>query len=190
MGHDNRAGDMSQTDIFSVLEQGLTQAGSSQTPGETHGTLTGMLCIDNDASAARAVTDSESDMLATALDALREMTLEGLFDPDLSFRPLLPHDDVDLDTRVRALARWCAGFLYGLSCDGRFDPASLSAEVQEVVGDLTELSKADLTTEDSEAESAEADYSELVEYTRVAVQMVFLEHQPKREGPVTRETLH
>lgn len=181
---------MSQTDIFRVLEQGLSQAGSAQTPGETHGTLTGMLCIDNEASAARAVTDNHSEMLSNALDALREMTLEGLFDPDLSFRPLLPNDDEPLEDRVRALARWCAGFLYGLSCDGRFEPANLSAEVQEVVADLTELSKADLTAEDSEAESAEADYAELVEYTRVAVQMIFLEHQPKREGPVTRETLH
>jgi len=181
---------MSQTDIFQVLDQGLTQAGSAQTPGETHGTLTGMLCIDNQASASRAVTDCQTESLTQALDALREMTLEGLFDPDLSFRPLLPNDEVELEDRVRALARWCAGFLYGLSCDGRFEPKSLSAEVQEVVGDLTELSKADLTAEDSEVESAEADYAELVEYTRVAVQMIFLEHQPKREGPVAQETLH
>lgn len=181
---------MSQTDIFSVLEHGLTEAGSAQTPGETHGTLTGMLCVDNEASGAGAVTDNHSEMLTQALDALREMTLEGLFDPDLSFRPLLPNDDMALDARVRALARWCAGFLYGLSSDGRLQPAQLSAEVQEVVADLTELSKADLTAEDSDTESAEADYAELVEYTRVGVQMIFLEHQPKHEGPVTQETLH
>lgn len=181
---------MSQTDIFSVLAHGLTEAGSAQTPGETHGTLTGMLCVDNEASAVGAVTDNHSDMLAQALDALREMTLEGLFDPDLSFRPLLPSDEAPLEDRVRALARWCAGFLYGLSCEGRFAPAQLSAEVQEVVADLTELSKADLTAEDSDSESAESDYAELVEYTRVGVQMIFLEHQPRREGPVARETLH
>ena len=45
---------MSQTDIFSVLQTGLTQAGSVQTPGETHGTLTGMLCINNEVSPAAA----------------------------------------------------------------------------------------------------------------------------------------
>ena len=181
---------MSQTDIFSVLQTGLTQAGSVQTPGETHGTLTGMLCINNEVSPAAAVDDVASEQLGQALDALREMTLEGLFDPDLSFRPLLPDDDtVDLDTRVAALARWCGGFLYGLSFFGDFNPAHLSAEVREVLNDLSELSKAELTAEE-DGDSAEGDYAELVEYVRVAVQMIFLECQPKRKGPQTRETLH
>ena len=181
---------MSQTNIFEALQHGLMQAKSVQTPGEVHGTLTGMLCIDNKARAARAVEDVESDMLDSALDALREMTLEGLFDPDLSFRPLLPDDDTaELETRVEALARWCGGFLYGLSFFGDFNPAHLSAEVREVLNDLTELSKAELTAEDDGA-SAENDYAELVEYVRVGVQMIFLECQPKREGPETRETLH
>ncbi|ROO25874.1 UPF0149 family protein [Salinisphaera orenii] len=182
---------MSQTDIFDALQHGLTEARSVQTPGEVHGTLTGMLCVDNKASPPRAVDDVEqSEMLDTALGALREMTLEGLFDPDLSFKPLLPDDDVALERRVQALARWCAGYLYGLSHDGTFDPEQLSAEVREVVRDLTQLSRAGLTAEDSDVESAEADYAELVEYVRVGVQMVFLELQPPREGPTERESLH
>lgn len=181
---------MSQSDIFNALEQGLEQAGSVQRPGETHGTLTGMLCIDNDQPPAAAVDDVEAENLATALNALREITLEGLFDPDLSFTPLLPDDDeTSLDRRVAALARWCAGFLFGLSYSGSFSPDQLSAEVREVVTDLTELSKAELTA-DEDAESAEADYAELVEYVRVGVQMIFLELRPQREGPQTQETLH
>lgn len=180
---------MSQSDIFMALEQGLEQAGSVQTPGETHGTLTGMLCIDNEQAPAAAVDDVEAESLTTALDALREITLEGLFDPDLSFTPLLPDDDTSLDRRVAALARWCAGFLFGLSYRGSFSPEQLSAEVREIVTDLTELSKAELTA-DEDDDGAEADYTELVEYVRVGVQMIFLELQPKREGPQTRETLH
>ncbi|WP_423823610.1 UPF0149 family protein [Salinisphaera sp. SPP-AMP-43] len=182
---------MSQSDIFMALEEGLKQAGSVQTPGETHGTLTGMLCIDNEHPPAAAVDDVETDNLNTALSALAEMTLEGLFDPDLSFKPLLPNDDTaSLETRVTALARWCAGFLFGLSYRGDFSPDQLSPEVREVAGDLIELSKAELTAEDAESENGEADYAELVEYVRVGVQMIFLELQPKREGPQTRETLH
>ncbi|RJS92378.1 UPF0149 family protein [Salinisphaera sp. Q1T1-3] len=180
---------MSQTDIFAALKTGLTQAGSVQTPGETHGTLTGMLCMDNEAAPAAAVDDVTAPSLTSALDALREITLEGLFDPDLSFRPLLPDDETPLETRVAALARWCGGFLYGLSFFGDFNPARLSAEIREVVSDLTELSKAELSA-DQDDESAETDYAELVEYVRVGVQMIFLECQPKREGPETRETLH
>ncbi|MES1932438.1 YecA family protein [Salinisphaera shabanensis T35B1] len=180
----------SQNNIFDALQVGLTQAESVQTPGEVHGTLTGMLCVDNEISGARAVEDVKNDKIDGALDALREMTLEGLFDPDLSFQPLLPADDVELERRVQALARWCAGFLYGLSADGTFDINNLSGEVGEVVNDLTELSRAGLTAEDADNESAEADYAELVEYVRVGVQMVFLELQPKREGPTRRESLH
>lgn len=181
---------MSQHNIFNALQHGLSQAESAQTPGETHGTLTGMLCIDNQARPARAVDDVETETLTVALDALRDMVLEGLFDPDLSFTPLLPEDETDLERRVTALARWCAGFLYGLSHDGLFDPAALSAEVGEVVQDLTQLSRAGLTAEDGDDETAEADYAELVEYVRVGVQMIFLELQPAREGPVSRERLH
>lgn len=181
---------MSQSDIFMALEHGLKQAGSVQTPGETHGTLTGMLCIDNDQPPAAAVDDAEADNLTTALDALREITLEGLFDPDLSFMPLLPDDDNSLDRRVSALARWCSGFLFGLSYRGRFDPGQLSDEVREIVTDLSELSKAELTADEADTENAEADYAELVEYVRVGVQMIFLELQPRRDGPETTETLH
>lgn len=181
---------MSQSDIYNALQHGLTQAKSVQTPGEVHGTLTGMLCVDNEADPSGALDDVQSEMLDQALAALREMTLEGLFDPDLSFTPLLPDDEAPLEQRVTALARWCASFLFGLSRAGALDMQRLSEEVREVVNDLTELSRAGLTAEDSEAETAEADYAELVEYVRVGVQMVFLELQPKREGPVARERLH
>lgn len=181
---------MSQDNIFEALQVGLTQAGSVQTPGEVHGTLTGMLCMDNAVSASRAVDDVEGDTLDAALNALREMTLEGLFDPDLSFKPLLPDDEVDLERRVQALARWCAGFLYGLSSSGEFRVDGLSEAVREVIDDLTELSRAGLTAEDADTESAEGDYAELVEYVRVGAQMVFLELQPERHGPKSRKSLH
>lgn len=181
---------MNQNQIFDAIKQGLTKAESVQTPSEAHGTLTGLLCIDNDTAGGHAVEDVDSEMLDSALDALREMTLNGLFDSELSFKPLLPDDEDSLDDRVQALARWCAGFLYGLSVTGQFEPKQLSDESQELVDDLTELSRADLTSEDDEAGTAEADYVELVEYVRVAVQTLFLELRSKGEGPETKRTLH
>lgn len=181
---------MDQNQIYNAIEHGLNQADSTQTPAEAHGTLTGLLCIDNDTPGGKAVEDVESEMLDSALDALREITLNGLFDPELSFTPLLPDDEVDLEQRVQALARWCAGFLYGLSATGQFNPDNLSQESRELVEDLTELSRANLTQEDDEAGTAEADYAELVEYVRVAAQTLFLEFRPKREGPESRRTLH
>src|SRR5699024_10455350 len=103
-------------------------------------------------------------------------------------------DESALETRVYALSRWCSGFLFGLASqagDGaEFDLSRLSGEASEVVKDLTELSRVGLTEEDSRGEAAEADYAELVEYTRVGVQMIFMELRPKRQGPETKERLH
>lgn len=185
---------MTTNTVYDALAHGLTQAGAVQNPADVHGTLTGMLSIDNEADALGALDDDASDALRQALPVLREMTLEGLFDPNMGFMPLLPDDEAALETRVQALARWCAGFLYGLGSQQgggeEFDLWRLSGEAREVLNDLSQLARAGLTAEDSDAESAEADYAELVEYVRVGVQMIFLELRPKREGPETRERLH
>lgn len=181
---------MSQADIFAALKLGLEQADSIQSPSEIHGTLTGMLSIDNNQRPSAAVEDAESEALIAALDALSELILDGLFDPNLSFEPLLPDDEQPLDVRVESLARWCSGYLFGLSYLGCFSPDKLSAEVREIISDLTELSRVELTAEEGHTEGGEEDYAELVEYLRVSVQMIFLELQPRREDPLTRETLH
>lgn len=184
---------MSPSTVYDALAQGLTRAGAIQNPADVHGTLTGMLCVNDNANPLAALDDEPDESIREALSALREMTLEGLFDSDLSFAPLLPDDEVALTARVHGLARWCSGFLYGLaSQQGEtedFDLSRLSPEAGEVIKDLTELSRVGLSDEDSD-ESAEVDYAELVEYVRVGVQMIFMELRPKREGPETRERLH
>lgn len=185
---------MTQSTVFDALKHGLEAAGAVQNPADVHGTLTGLLCVDNDADVTAALDDEATDTLQQALSALREMTLEGLFDPDLGFAPLLPDDEAGLETRVQALAGWCSGFLYGLASQqgeaDELDLSRLSAETREVVNDLSQLSRAGLTAEDSAGESAEGDYAELVEYVRVGVQMIFLELRPSRQGSETRERLH
>lgn len=185
---------MNPSTVYDALAQGLTRAGAIQNPADVHGTLTGMLCVNDKANPLAALDDEPDDALREALAALREMTLEGLFDADMGFAPLLPDDEVALATRVQALARWCAGFLYGLASqagDGEdFDLSRLTDEAGEVVRDLTELSRVGLTDEDSQGEAAEVDYAELVEYLRVGVQMIFMELRPQRTGSETRERLH
>src|SRR5699024_11782691 len=96
---------MTQSTVFAALQHGLDNAGALQNPADVHGTLTGLLCMNDAADAAAALDDEPNDALRQAMAALREMTLEGLFDPDLSFTPLLPDDEVTLATRVQALAR-------------------------------------------------------------------------------------
>lgn len=180
--------------VYDALAQGLTRSGAVQNPADVHGALTGMLCVNHKANPLAALDDDPDDALRAELAALREMTLEGLFDPDMGFAPVLPDDETGLEARVHALARWCSGFLYGLASQAgdadEFDLSRLTPEAGEVVNDLTELSRVGLTDEDHQGESAETDYMELVEYVRVGVQMIFMELRPKRQGPETREKLH
>lgn len=184
---------MSESDQYRALRHALEHSGSAQEPAEVHGTLCGMLCMHENAdpAAAVAVEGGRDAGLAEPLAALRELTLERLFDSEAGFMPILPGDDEDasLAERVRALARWCAGFVYGLASGGGLDLSCLSDEVREVVEDLTELSRAALTPDEAGTDAAERDYAELVEYVRVGAQLVFLELRPAR-GPGESERLH
>lgn len=181
---------MSESDQYRALRHALDNSGSVQEPAEVHGTLCGMLCVHENADPEAAVEAEQGTDLAEPMAALRELTLERLFDSDAGFAPILPGDeDASLAERVRALARWCAGFVYGLASQGELDMSRLSEEVREVVEDLTELSKATLTPEEAETDAAEHDYAELVEYVRVGAQLVFLELRPAR-GSGESERLH
>jgi hypothetical protein len=181
---------MSESDQYRALRHALERSGSAQEPAEVHGTLCGMLCMHENADPAAAVEGEREAGLSEPLAALRELTLERLFDSDAGFMPILPDDeDASLTERVRALARWCAGFVYGLASGGGLDLSQLSDEVSEVVEDLTELSKAVLMPDEAETEAAERDYAELVEYVRVGAQLVFLELRPAR-GSGESERLH
>lgn len=181
---------MSEADQYQALRHALKQVGSSQDPAEVHGTLCGMLCVRDDADPAAAVDAGLGAGMTEPLAALRELTLERFFDSDAGFAPILPgDDDASLETRVQALARWCGGFVYGLASQGELDMGLLSEEVREVVEDITELSKATLTPEESGTDAAERDYAELVEYVRVGAQLIFLELRPAR-GADERERLH
>ena len=181
---------MSEADQYRALRYALSQSGSVQDPAEVHGTLCGMLCMHENADPMAAVEAEPGAELDEPLAALRELTLESLFDSDAGFAPILPgDDDTPLLERVRALARWCAGFVYGLASRGELDFGRLSDEAREVIEDLTELSKATLTPDEENTEAAERDYAELVEYVRVGAQLIFLDLRPGRDAGES-ERLH
>jgi uncharacterized protein YgfB (UPF0149 family) len=97
----------------------------------------------------------------------------------MEFEPLLPDDEQPLNGRANALALWCTGFLYGLGTGQISNLDALAGDVGEIVRDFTEISRA--TGDDAEAdESNEQAYAELVEFIRVAAQVVFEELLPLR----------
>ncbi|MBV8975363.1 MAG: UPF0149 family protein, partial [Sinobacteraceae bacterium] len=78
--------------------------------------------------------------------------------------------------------QWCQGFLYGLGAGAITDATVLPGDVGEIVRDLTEISRAGVDAS-QEAESNEAAYTELVEFVRVGVQLLFEELAALRYPP-------
>ena len=167
------------------LDRCLVTAGSAVDASEAHGCLCGALCAQQGFPAiewAAEVLPDDAEEAAAApllevLSELRELTLAALTGDDLDFQPLLPADTDPLDERVRALASWCGGFLYGLGRSGT--PGELPGDLGEIVNDFSEISRATLAAGE-DGEEAERDYAELVEFVRASVQLTYEELAPHR----------
>ncbi len=176
------------------LSDVLAKAGFLADSSELHGGICGSLCAGG-IGASRAWI---SDWLSTpgkiepevtdardALDELERETWQALAGSDFVLKPLLPDDDEQIEVRVEALAGWCQGFLGGLGVAGlRIASAGQAREdIEEIIRDFTELSKATLD-EGDEADQDTADFqlAEIIEYVRVSVQIVFESLTYLREG--------
>jgi uncharacterized protein YgfB (UPF0149 family) len=170
---------------FKDFEDVLAAAGSLADAAEAHGSLCGALC----AMAPYRMQDWVNEILpdgaslpeesAAVIERVFMATATSFGETGMDFEPLLPDDESPLNGRANALALWCTGFLYGLGTGSISDLDALSGDVGEIVRDFTEISRA--TGDDADAdESNEQAYAELVEFIRVAAQVVFEELLPLR----------
>jgi uncharacterized protein YgfB (UPF0149 family) len=174
---------------FAELDRLLQSCGSAVGGAEAHGALCGALCATDDYTLDRWVDEIIPDGELESLDApAREVfllvyndTQRALREGQMEFSPLLPEDDVPLEARATALGVWCQGFLYGLGLSGLDPKAKLSADVQEILRDLTHIGRATVDT-DALDEESETAYAELFEYLRAGVQLVHDEMTPLREN--------
>jgi len=169
-----------------ALEDALRQCGANWGASQTHGLLSGRLAI--------AGADSGFDWLSqvlegtdqanttrveceTMLGALFEGTYRQLAERQSDFEPLLPSEDDCTAVRATALAHWCEGFLHGLVAASHGDDLRerLAAEpLADIIRDMLQITRAS-ADEDSDTESDDSAYTELVEYVRVATQLVYEE---------------
>ncbi len=182
---------------YAQCEHAIRSLGLTQPAAEYHGILCGMLCrgaVDDPALGLEPLSEASSGATPVARDWLRELrsySLTRLHDAESGFLPLLPEDSAALPQRVEALAQWCAGFLFGLASQPGLQLESMSAEARELVEDFTQISRAGLADdEQAEGETEEQAYTELVEYVRVGVQLIFLELRPRQHAPAVSTTLH
>lgn len=181
------------------LEAALSHAATPIGLAEFHGTLCAALCVGGTDAGRALVEESLADWgdgrdlgsLAAPLGDLQQATWRALAGTEMSFAPLLPDDGEELGKRVAALSQWCHGFVSGLGLAGYdFTVEGTSGEIAEIVGDLTEISRATLDAyELAHADHAESSLNELVEYVRVSVQIVY-EELGERRGDRRQVTVH
>ena len=192
-----------QTEInHDTLDEALRRCGANWDAAQAHGFLSSRLALAGVAAGMEwlqvvldgTASDEQRQECERLLDALYQATYVQLAERLSEFSPLLPDDEDAAETRARALAHWCEGFLHGLvSVDHGEDlKQRLAAEpLADIIKDMLQITRA-AVDEDSDDESNEAAYTELVEYIRVAAQLTYEELAEYRE-PVPNsdaDTLH
>ena len=157
--------------------------GLALSPAECHGGLAGLLCATDTISSAQwadevlaeraAAPDGSTADAITALRGLYDATVDQLEDAEYGFTLLLPADTESLAERAEALSQWCQGFLWGLGLGGIQDEAKLPGDVNEVMRDMSEISRLNFATTGSNDD--ETAFAEIVEYVRMAVLLIYEE---------------
>jgi len=190
------------TDAYRIVAEELAGAGLPMGLAELHGSLCGVMCSGGVAASRAWLQQCLDDcgqvreQMERPRAALAELELDTwrtLTGSEMSFAPLLPDDDEALEQRLQALAAWCRGFVTGLGLGGlqlTGDDQRDSDELNEIVGDFIEISRVTLESHDAQDE-IEADFSltELTEYVRVCVQIVYEELLQRRDRG-TEERVH
>ncbi len=166
---------------YAELSAALAQHGYGEDAAQFHGMLCGALCVKppqqidlSQLLVEGNATQAEDVPPAEALSKLCEQSALALSSAEMSFAPLLPDDDETLAARAQSLGAWCEGFLFGLSTGPKLEMKHCSAEMKEILRDLTQFTHAVLNDGD-DTEIEETAYAELVEYLRVGVQLIFME---------------
>ena len=173
------------TQPYADLLRVFVSAHAVTEPAEAHGVLAGSLCATGSYSLEDWLAEvfPEIELDATTGAALRELfeqTRGALLGHDMQFVLLMPDDEQPIEQRTAALCQWCNGFLYGLAGQGAADPERLPGDAGEVVRDIGEITRADVDAADP-AEVNESALSELEEFVRVGVQLVYEELSARRQ---------
>lgn len=169
-----------------ALDAALKRCGASWDAAQTHGLLSGRLAVAGAGSGFGWVnqvlegTEPNNALRGECeimLGKLFERTFQQLSERQSEFEPLLPDDQDDTAVRAAALGHWCEGFLHGLVSSSHGDALKerLGSEpLADIIKDMLQITRA-AADEESDDETNEAAYAELVEYLRVAVQLTYEE---------------
>jgi len=168
---------------FDQVEAALRDA--DMQAAEAHGTLLGMLCAAGQVDVQNwwaQVFDVEEGApeRPEVIETMFDEAVKSLLEATGSFDLMLPDDDAALESRADALHEWCHGFLYGYGIASGRDVSLLPEEAAEVLRDMGQFAQARFELGE-DAEEDELSYSELVEYLRVGVMLLFETLYPRAQ---------
>ena len=194
--HDHVTADIEYDDLDGALQR----CGSSWDAAQAHGLLAGRLAIAGTGAGFDWLqivlegTDPQSALTTECevlLSKLFETSGRQLAERMSEFSPLLPDDAQAAEARAEALGRWCEGYLHGLVSGGHEGALKerLAADpIADIIKDMLQITRA--TSGEADEEDDEGAYIELVEYLRVAAQLVYEELADLREPKTDDAVVH
>jgi|TARA_B100000768_G_scaffold29139_1_gene27544 hypothetical protein len=178
---------------FDQLEELFYSLKINASPSAFHGFLCGRLtcgavAIDLLIEATTewlALSEEQADAADKDFRDFYEASLSNLGDISFLFKPTLPDDDLPLEERLIAVGEWCGNYISGLA-EGLGESFDLSDDGREALNDLSAIGQisADLESDDD----GERDYTELVEYVRLAVQVIFTDLHPELDAELNSDS--
>lgn len=193
---------------FQQINEALAPFPELESPAFIQGMLIGLLCGDNDIEEAvwikklieEAQIKSVKESFLKALDEMFQETNKGLNGSGFELAFCLPDDGESMVFRAAMLGQLCEGVLYGLGLVGALNESEkdLPANVRELVDDLGQIARIDVSglADDKEiTEAEESDFMELIEFVKVGVLTINEELNPTQAPPIMEshhedETLH
>lgn len=182
---------------FQQLKEVLEPYAELESPSFIQGMLIGLICVDNEIQEAvwikKIIEEAQIKKIKESfLKSLHELFLEtnkGLNGSGFELNLCLPDDSEGVIWRAAMVGQLCEGVLYGIGLAGGLNEMEqkLSDEVREVVNDLGEIARIDLTSLQDlkqEAEQVENDLAEIEEFVKVGVLMLNEEMNPTQAPPI------
>jgi len=165
--------------IFVDLEHKLRATPWNSGASEAHGVLCGLAClgITGDTIRTRAyLFQLEAQEHVDIIEGMFGLVCRDLEDEDFGFDLMLPADDTTQIELAESISSWCQGFLLGVCHEQTDILNSENPAVREALNDIIEIGHIEI--DPSLEEQNERDLSEIIEFLRVATQLIYDELQP------------
>lgn len=162
---------------YAELSRALSHTNLKLHASQVHGLVCGLLSGNPKTTSAweELVTGGkETPKAHELLQSLYDQSAKQLGEMLFEFQLLLPSDEDELPHRAEALTLWCQGFLTGLKMAEVQIVGRKPSELTEAIDDMIEIAKMNYEQVVA-SEEDEAAYTELVEYVRMAVILIYEE---------------